>query len=363
MSIFRVIRAIWLLPAIGLAFVWTSALADVSGPPEPPPEAAVVRAWVRDLGADQFAERRAATRRLTGLGRPAIDPVAAAADGSDLEVTNRGVEILSTISYSRDAETAQAAKQALMRLAGSHHRHVAAKALATLHDRQTYFAAKLGELSARVHFNGERYVAIFFDGTSAQDDQLAPLAELVDLEFVSFADTQIGDGALRYVKDLPNVKQLILTRSQVTDAGLKELAGMHCLLRLPLSETRVTDAGLAHLAGLTQLEFLSLRDDNITDAGLVHLERLTNLTGLNLAGTKVTDAGLAHLKPLTKLTTLRLHTTAVTDAGLKQLASLKNLTRLVIYETHATPAGMARLQQALPQLLFFTKPQEDEEEE
>jgi len=53
-----------------------------------------IREWIAQLGADQFAQREAASRRLSAAGSGALPLLAEAARGADLEVASRAVEII-----------------------------------------------------------------------------------------------------------------------------------------------------------------------------------------------------------------------------------------------------------------------------
>ena len=56
--------------------------------------AETIREWVIQLGADQFAQREAASRRLAAAGPSALPALAEAARGGDLEVASRAIDII-----------------------------------------------------------------------------------------------------------------------------------------------------------------------------------------------------------------------------------------------------------------------------
>ncbi len=74
---------------------------------------------IRQLNADRFADRQAASERLEAAGKPAIGALEKAALGESLEVTTRAIKLLQKFGQSSDAPTAQAAREALERLAKS----------------------------------------------------------------------------------------------------------------------------------------------------------------------------------------------------------------------------------------------------
>ena len=73
--------------AIVLAFVAPPGFAT-------DPSAEVIREWIDQLGAEQFADREAASRSLAAAGPAALGPLADAARGGDLEVASRAIEVI-----------------------------------------------------------------------------------------------------------------------------------------------------------------------------------------------------------------------------------------------------------------------------
>ena len=162
--------------------------------------------------------------------------------------------------------------------------------------------------------------------TQISDQELGNLlASLDDLQFLSLAETRIGD------------------------AGLVHLEGLTRLQELHLDHTEVTDAGLKRLAALPKLEILDLKGTRITDAGLAEVGRLSNLKGLYLTRTGITDTGLAQLSGLSNLEILILWDTGIGDAGLEHLKSLERLQEVILWNTRVTPEGAQALQAALPE--------------
>ena len=76
-----------------------------------------VAGWIRDLADDRFKVRDRATKKLIGAGKPAVTPVAKAAGSDSPEIAARSMNVLKALLGSRDAETSQAAKAALEKLA------------------------------------------------------------------------------------------------------------------------------------------------------------------------------------------------------------------------------------------------------
>ena len=193
--------------------------------------------------------------------------------------------------------------------------------------------------------------AINLMGRHVNDDVLAELEGMNDVELLLLQFTGISDAGLAHVRNLTNLKTVYISGAGISDACLAHLKGLTRLSDLSLHGTRVSDNGLVHLRGLTNLSELSLSGTKVSDAGLAHLKGLTNLSRLALSHTSVSDIGLMHLKGLTKLSRLDLRHTQVSDAGLVHLRGLTSLRRLDLdFDTRVTDAGIKPLKQALPSL-------------
>ena len=119
-----------------------------------PPAPEQIAAWIDQLGADQFAQREAASRSLADTGHAALAPLAAAIGRDDLEVASRAVEIVRGFLGSDDESLAHAAEQILETVAEGPDSSVAQFAVGTLdfHHRGMAEAAreKLESLGAVV---------------------------------------------------------------------------------------------------------------------------------------------------------------------------------------------------------------------
>ena len=123
-----------LMAAVAFAgFVAAIAIHAAEDPSaQTPPDAAEVAALVKQLDSDSFAERQAASDRLTGIGRPAVSALAKAAVGDSLEVTVRSIDVLRNLLKSNDEPTRDTAKAALEELAGGTRAAVAVRAARAL---------------------------------------------------------------------------------------------------------------------------------------------------------------------------------------------------------------------------------------
>ncbi|MBC7856946.1 MAG: leucine-rich repeat domain-containing protein [Pirellulaceae bacterium] len=92
------------------------------------------------------------------------------------------------------------------------------------------------------------------------------------------------------------LKGINLTSGLTQDSDLAPLAELPELERLFINDTKVTDLGLIHLAGLRNLRHLELDGTQITDAGLPILAKLKSLKRIDLRNTQITKAGVNELQ-------------------------------------------------------------------
>lgn len=120
------------------AVLTSTVLADDEVAPKKKPkpisaaQAAQLGKWVQALTSDDFKTRVDAARQLMASGVAAVEPVAAAADGDDLERTTRCLVVLKKMLKSSTPEVTLVARQALVRLSKSVRRSVAVRAAAAL---------------------------------------------------------------------------------------------------------------------------------------------------------------------------------------------------------------------------------------
>jgi hypothetical protein len=119
---YRKITAV--LAVLMLAATWATAEEQPKGeatvavaPATPQASAEDISGWIKDLDADEFKVREAATQSLIQAGEGAISPVADAAKGKSPEVTARSVSVLKALAQTEDEKTKTAALAALDKLA------------------------------------------------------------------------------------------------------------------------------------------------------------------------------------------------------------------------------------------------------
>jgi Leucine Rich repeat len=133
--------------------------------------------------------------------------------------------------------------------------------------------AEMQRVHGQVATNAEGHAdSLILAGTDVRDTELAPVAELHDLTFLSLERTPIGDAGLAFLAGLTNLKSLSLAGTKVTDAGLAQLAALSSLENLDLQGTSITDRGLAELIPIKSLRKVYVSRGGFTSAGIDNLE-------------------------------------------------------------------------------------------
>lgn len=290
--------------AVPLVVVAVHAKAEES------PTAAQIAAWIDQLGADQFAQREAASRSLAAAGRPALGPLGAAIGRDDLEVASRAVEIVcGFLASDNEALAGEAEKlletiaegpeSAVSRLAGGtldfHHRGMTEAArekleslgavitegfLASGHRglQVTLSARWRGtpeDLRLLSRLQGVRLVGAF--GVPLDAASVAALGRLRGVEAMQLFGTGIADDHLAVL-----TAKLPETRIDVRKGGKLGVAGQPMIG--PCMITHVQDGSAAAKAGL-QIGDVVLTIDG---GPVANFEALTEQVGRHGPGETIT---------------------------------------------------------------------------
>lgn len=87
-----------------------------------------VRDWIRQLDADDFQSREAASDSLLKAGAAAVEQLTTAAQGESLEVTTRAMDILTRLYEKSEGETKEQLKSALEQIAQGSNKAAAGRA-------------------------------------------------------------------------------------------------------------------------------------------------------------------------------------------------------------------------------------------
>jgi len=207
------------------------------------PSADEIAAWISQLGAPQFARREAASRSLLAAGQPAVEPLARAIQGSDLEVASRGIEILRDMLD--EPSVAPAAEAALERCAeeAAAAARIAESVLAFHRQGRTAAArSRLESLGAVIH---ERPAAVMAGlevelgrGWKGTGDDLRELTRLPRLEGLAFHGVPLGERDLAVVARLHGLRRVELFGTGLSDQAVATLAA-----KLPDAQIEVRRGG------------------------------------------------------------------------------------------------------------------------
>ena len=183
--------------------------------------------------------------------------------------------------------------------------------------------------------------AVGFSGGGLTESELALLAQLPKLKWVSLCETKIVDDRRKLVRPIQDADLAVL----------KNLTELECL---NLQGADIHGPGFEYLAKLQRLQEIDLVGVPLGDEGMKWIGQLTALRELRHEAPDkkgipvITDAGLAAITNLSNLELLELEWTQVSDAGISYLKTMKKLRDVDLEETQVTPAGIRMLQKALP---------------
>jgi len=178
-----------------------------------------------------------------------------------------------------------------------------------------------------------------FNGGKLNNDELGILVGCKALAVIDFHDAPLTDQGLARLTGC-SVARLAIGATQVTDGGLHALKDLPKLEHLDLRGTPATDRGLAVLQTLPQLKSIVLEGARVTDASISEVVKAPKLSEIQLVNTRITGEGLKLLASHPALKVIRLHGNKIGDAGLKSLAAASKLTKLELNDEAATPAGI-----------------------
>ena len=151
------------------------------------------------------------------------------------------------------------------------------------------------------------------------------LANLANLERLSFAGNRLTGPIPSELGNLANVEWLILSSNQLTGSIPPELSNLANVKRLTLSNNRLTGPIPSELGGLANLQEFKLHTNELTGSIPPELGDLANLEKLILWGNQLTGPIPSKLGGLANLQELRLHANELTGSIPPELGDLANL--------------------------------------
>ena len=234
-------------------------------------DAEQIAAWVRDLGDPQYVVRDHAMRALVGAGDHALKPVSEALSGSGLEVTTRAIYVLQQLALSENRTTEQAARSELERLAKLRVTAAARRAQEALTKLDEQLQARAISLLQRLgaRFDNQhvemglplqasvKMVEIGND-FRGEDRDVARLADLRDIEQVSFVGANVDKAWVRHVASMPNLSILKIKRVNIDNQTLALLKTIPKLTYLKLLYVPIDKGSFEHLQPCRRLSKLML---------------------------------------------------------------------------------------------------------
>ncbi len=261
--------------------VWCCAIG-VGQEPETMASSAVeasaeqIARWVKELDDDRFVIRRNATDRLILAGAGAVQPVAKAVEGANLEVSTRGIYVLRELALSVDIAASEAALEALQQLAASPTRtaaRLAQSAILAMGDvRQQRAIKQLEQLGATITVLDrsvgfqlmQSLVVVIGPSWQGTVQDLQRLKWLRDVQEISFEGERVTDAWLEPIVHLTNLNRIVFRHAGITDDALRQVAQLKSLLAVDLMYTPVTDRGLEHLKELKSVRMIRCYGTQVT---------------------------------------------------------------------------------------------------
>jgi hypothetical protein len=172
----------------------------------------------------------------------------------------------------------------------------------------------------------ENLEVLLLDGTKTTRSGASVLKDMKKLRRLRLSNEHVEKkvGQSDAILDLPSeLEKLDADGVAVKDDDMARIAKLGKLKWLSLGFTRITDRGLTHLVASTRLEYLRLDGTAITNSGVKHLRRVERLEHLDISFTAVSDASIPDFLAFKTLKTLVITGTEITVSGKKTLEQAK----------------------------------------
>jgi hypothetical protein len=275
----------WLVWSLAWGFSLAPAVAQNEvGNPE-------AEALIRQLDANQYETRMAATRDLVALGEQAIGPLIAALTAQPgLEVQSRGLEVLERLARNEAELRGGLAHEAL--------RQIAAGPEGSLRQRA---AAKLEQL--KVHRRDLALERLKSAGAEIRMGLMQPAVggpAILGVTQIEIGETWKGTAEdIQWLALAGDVRSIIFDGPLVTNDYLRPLAALDSVQMADIKRASVDDEGIAILTSLSRCDALGILHTPLTDAAINDLARIPTAV-LKLYGTEITEQGhqkLAQMLP------------------------------------------------------------------
>jgi len=180
-------------------------------------------------------------------------------------------------------------------------------------------------------------------GEKATNELLPLTSTMLDLQYVSFYETNIDDVGLEALTKLPLLRSLAFTRiERYQKAGVASIQWSYPFMPLREDRRRITGKGLAVLARIPELESLDLLDAKVLSTDLVTLATLPKLSTLSLPMV-IDEEAVKHLSACRRLQNLTLGYREINAEELLRLAPSVRLRRLTLTTARLSAAALRAL--------------------
>lgn len=225
-------------------------------------------------------------------------------------------------------------------------------------------AANLEELGAQLRESGGEIVDLKADCDRLGDDGYRLIGQIRSLKSLSLSGKAMNDDQLAMLSDLTNLESILLNGTQLSDDGYRHFAAFQKLKRLSLfhpsrNVENFTGAGLAHLKLLPNLERLTFAGATAGDAAFKAVADIQQLKEFAQWHNWESHKAIEHLTELPNLRVLKIGqrlpgrgrplTPSFDDDTLAVIARIKTLEKIDLQEARLSLAGLKHLE-ALPRL-------------
>ena len=251
-----------------------------SAPAQPRPDDRPLEYWLEQLDSDQFAQRQAASLKITRFGVAAVEPLVEVTRSGKLELTQRAVSILRTLANDQPPDSEDGAWGGLERLAAQGGGAAAMAAKQALDDirqqRQVQAYERLATAGVQIGFR----------------DFVLHSRSMTNQEAVWIDKKWKGDvEALRWLRWVHRVDHVMIEGDAVRREVLEQVVRMPDLRTIVLREATVRDDIFEPLATLSRIDDLELRYIRLNLEDADRLAQLPIRVSLGLMGTGLPAAG------------------------------------------------------------------------
>lgn len=186
-------------------------------------------------------------------------------------------------------------------------------------------------------------ISLDLSHTLPNDDGLCELGNLTNLRQLIYMDNGLSGKGMKALAQLVSLENLFLAKTNIEDEYLSSIHWFKNLVLIDLSKTPITDEGARFLTAVRTLRGVLLDNTNTGDRTLENLSTLPYIVALFMRETNITDDGIAHLLKFDNLKTLALSRTKIGDRAIDYFAEMEPLAQIELDNTRISTEGLYRL--------------------